>query len=222
LFKQFVVNIAPRDDYGGGKKKEGSIEADMVVHSAGRTPEIEDLELEKAGIEYEKKGVKVNEYLQSVSNPAVCAAGDCASSGGLPLTPIASYDGGIAAGNLLNANKVAVDYKGTPSVVFTIPPLASVGLSEENARKMGLKFKANHSSTSGWYSSRRINESHSGFKVLIEEGTDKILGAHLLGPHADEVINIFAIAIRLELRASDLRNALWSYPTNTSDITYML
>lgn len=222
--KKFVVNIAPKG--GGGddevKKKERSIEADRVVHSAGRTPEIEDLELEKAGVEYEKKGVKVNDHLQSISNPAVYAAGDCAASGGLPLTPIASYDGRIVADNLLETNKVAVDYKGTPSVVFTIPPLASVGLSEENARKMGLKFKVNYSNTSQWYSSRRINESHSGFKVLIDEGTDKILGAHLLGPHADEVINIFAMAIRLELRASDLRKALWSYPTNASDITYML
>jgi glutathione reductase (NADPH) len=221
--KKFVVKIAPKGDGDDdSKKKERSIDADMVVHSAGRTPEIEDLELEKAGIEYEKKGVKVNEHLQSISNPSVYAAGDCAASGGLPLTPIASYDGRIVADNLLRTNKVAADYKGTPSVVFTIPPLASVGLSEENARKMGLKFKANHSSTSEWYSSRRINESYSGFKVLIEEGTDKILGAHLLGPHADEVINIFAMAIRLELRASDLRKALWSYPTNTSDITYML
>jgi glutathione reductase (NADPH) len=124
---------------------------------------------------------------------------------------------------LLEVNKVAVDYKGTPSVVFTtIPPLASVGLSEENARKMGLEFKANHSSTSQWYSSSRINESYSGFKVLIEEGTDKILGAHLLGPHADQVINIFAMAIRLELRASDLKKALWSYPINTWGIKYML
>lgn len=194
----------------------------MVVHGAGRNPEIEDLELEKAGVEYERKGVKVNKQLQSVSNPAVYAAGDCAASGGLPLTPIASYDGQIVADNLLHTNKLEAHYKGTPSVVFTIPPLASVGLLEEDARKMGLKFKTNHSSTSEWYSSRRINESHSGFKVLIEEGTDKILGAHLLGPHADELINIFAMAIRLELKASDLRKALLSYPTNTSDITYML
>jgi glutathione reductase (NADPH) len=220
--KKFVVNIVPKGGDDDSKKKERSIEADRIVHGAGRIPEIEDLELEKAGIEYEKKGVKVNEYLQSISNPSVYAAGDCAASGGLPLTPIASYDGRIVADNLLKANKVAADYKGTPSVVFTLPPLASVGLSEENARKMGFKFKANHSSTSEWYSSRRINESHSGFKVLIEEGTNKILGAHLLGPHADEVIDIFAMAIRLELTASDLRNMVWSYPTNASDITYML
>jgi glutathione reductase (NADPH) len=222
--KKFAVNIvaASDDSNKAGKKKERLINADMVVHGAGRNPEIEDLGLEKAGVEYGKRGVKVNEHLQSVSNPAVYAAGDCAASGGLPLTPIASYDGQVAANNLLDTNKVAADYKGTPSVVFTIPPLASVGLLEEDASKSGLKFKRNYSSTSGWYSSRRINESHSGFKVLIEEGTDRILGAHLLGPHAEEVINIFAMAIRLELKASDLRKALWSYPTNASDITYML
>ncbi len=223
--KKLVVNTETRDDNNGGKKKERSINADMIVHGAGRNPEIEDLELEKAGIEYEKKGVKVNEHLQSISNSVVYAAGDCTASGGMPLTPIASYDGQIVAENLLKAsnNKVATaDYKGTPSVVFTIPPLASVGLLEEDARKRGLKFKTNHSSTSGWYSSHRINESHSGFKVLIEEGTENILGAHLLGPHAEEVINIFALAIRLELKASDLKKVLWSYPTNASDITYML
>lgn len=221
--KKFLVNtLTAGDDDNGGKKKERSINADIVVHGAGRTPEIEDLALENAGVEYEKRGVKVNEHLQSVSNPTVYAAGDCAASGGLPLTPVASYDGQIVADSLFNANKVSTDYKGTPSVVFTIPPLASVGLLEEDARKMGLKFKTNFSSTSGWYSSRRINESHSGFKVLIEEGTDRILGAHLLGPHADEVINIFAMAIRLELKASDLKKVLWAYPTNASDVNYML
>jgi glutathione reductase (NADPH) len=219
--KKFLVNTATIGD-NGSKKKERSIDADMIVHGAGRTPEIEDLELEKAGVEYEKRGIKINGHLQSVSNPVVYAAGDCAASGGMPLTPVASYDGQIVADNLLEGNKVTADYNGTPSVVFTLPPLASVGLLEEDARKMNLKFKTNHSNTSGWYSSRRINESHSGFKVLIEEGTEKILGAHLLGPHADEVINIFAMAIRLNLKASDLRKAIWSYPTNASDITYML
>jgi glutathione reductase (NADPH) len=225
--KKFVVNTVTRDDNVAEKNREQAIDADMVVHGAGRSPQIEDLALEKGRVEYEKRGVKVNEYLQSISNPAVYAAGDCASSGGLPLTPVGIYDGQVVADNLLNTNnnknKAAIaDYAGTPSVVFTIPPLASVGLVEEDARKRGLKFKINHSVTSGWYSSRRINESHSGFKVLIEEGTDKILGAHLLGPHAEEVINIFAMAIRLGLKASDLRKCIWSYPTNTSDITYML
>ena len=86
-------------------------------------------------------------------------------------------------------------------MVFTIPPLASVGLQEEEARKQGLRFRINKASTIAWYSSRRVGENYSGFKLLIEEDTDRILGAHLLGPHTEEVINIFAIAIRLGFKA---------------------
>jgi glutathione reductase (NADPH) len=198
------------------------VETEMVVHGAGRVPEIDDLELAAAGIRREdKKGVKVNEYLQSVSNPAVYAAGDAAESGGLPLTPIASYEGEIAATNLLEGNHIKPNYRGVPSVVFTIPPLASVGLQEDAARKQGLHFRTNKANTSSWYSSRRVGENHSGYKVLIEDN-DRILGAQILGPHAEEVINIFAIAIRLGLKAGEIKQAIFSYPTNSSDISSML
>jgi glutathione reductase (NADPH) len=108
----------------------------MVVHGAGRVPEIDDLDLEAASLERENnKGIKVNEYLQSVSNSAVYAAGDAAASEGLPLTPVATYEGEIVGTNLLEGNHVKPNYQGVPSVVFTIPPLASVGLQEEVARK---------------------------------------------------------------------------------------
>jgi glutathione reductase (NADPH) len=214
----FVV-YASNTNHGGKYKIEG----DMVVHGAGRVPEIDDLDLGAAGVEREnKKGVKVNEYLQSVSNSLVYAAGDAAASGGLPLTPVATYEGEIVATNLLEGNHVKPNYEGVPSVVFTIPPLASVGLQEEGARKQGLHFRINKASTAGWYSSRRVGENYSGFKVLIEEDTDRILGAHILGPHAEEVINIFAIAIRLGLKARDIKQAIFSYPTNSSDLSYML
>ncbi len=87
----------------------------------------------------------------------------------------------------------------------------------------GIGFKVNHKDSSGWYSSRRVGETCSGFKVLVEEGSDKILGAHLLGPHSEEVINLFSVAIRLGLTAKDLNDPLlYAYPTNSSDIVYML
>ena len=197
-------------------------QADMVVHGAGRVPEIDDMDLAAGGVEWDERGVKVNEYLQSVSNPSVYAAGDAAASGGPPLTPVAGYEGRIVAANLLNGNKTKPNYAGVPSVAFTVPPLAAVGLQEAAAREQGLCFRVRHEKTSSWYSSRRIAEEYSGFKVLIEEGTDCILGAHLLGPHAEDTINLFAFAIRSGLRATDLKQMIFAYPTHASDVSYMV
>lgn len=73
-----------------------------------------------------------------------------------------------------------------------------------------------------WFSSRQVNVQHSGFKVLVEEGSDRVLGAHLLGPHAEEVINLFALAVRLGLRTADLKQVVYAYPTSASDIGSML
>jgi glutathione reductase (NADPH) len=197
-------------------------EADMVVHAAGRVPEIDGLNLKTAGVEWDRKGVKVNEFLQSVSNPAVYAAGDAADSSWLPLTPVAGYEGVIVSANLLNGNHRKPDYTGIPTVVFTTPPLASVGLSEEAAHGQGLRFSKKHERTSNWYSSRRVGETCSEYKLLVEENTDRILGAHLVGGEADEVINLFALAIRSKIRATDLKHTLFAYPTHGSDVAYML
>jgi glutathione reductase (NADPH) len=107
-------------------------------------------------------------------------------------------------------------------VVFAIPPLAAVGLRENEARKQSLKYRVKTEMTSNWYSSRRIAEKYSGFKVLVEEGTDRILGAHLLGIEADEVINLFGVAMRSRMRVTELRDMLYAYPTRGSDVPYML
>ena len=90
------------------------------------------------------------------------------------------------------------------------------------AKQLDLHFKTNFQETSSWYSSRRVGENCSGYKVLVEDTTDRILGAHLLGTHAEEVINIFATAIRLGLKADAIKKAIYTYPTNSYDITYML
>lgn len=201
---------------------EQNFDADLVVHGAGRVPNIDDLDLEKGGIKRDKKGVSVNEYLQSVSNPAVYAAGDAAATAGLPLTPLATMEGHVAASNMMNGNHRRPNYSGVSTVVFTIPPLASVGLHEEAARKQGLKFKVNQEETSGWYSSRRVALKHSGFKTLVEEASGRILGAHLLGHNADEVVNMFALAIRYGLKAEDLKTMIYAYPTSASDVSYMV
>lgn len=146
-----------------------------------------------------------------------------AANKGLPLTPVASYDGSVVANNLIKGNTLKSNYIGLPSVVFTIPPLVSVGLQEKEAKDRGLRFRIKHEDSSGWASSRRVGETCAAFKMLVEEDTNRILGAHILGPHAEEVINIFSIAIRLGLTTKDLNDPiLYTYPTNSSDILYML
>lgn len=199
------------------------MEAKMVVHGAGRVPEIDDLNLDAAGVAWDQHGVTVNEYLQSVSNPAVYAAGDAAASDAPRLTPVAGLHGRIVAANLLDEkNRRTPDYSVVPSVVFTIPPLASVGLLESVAQHRGLAFDVHHGETSSWYSSRRVGETHSAFKTLVEKPSGRILSAHVLGPHADDVINLFAMAMRTGATASSLREMLFAYPTAGSDIPYML
>lgn len=221
--RKFAVYISTPGTTTNNAKESDIVEADLVVHGAGRIPDTENLTLEEGGVECDGTGgVKVNEYLQSVSNSAVYAAGDVASTKGIPLTPVAGYEGEIVAENLLKGKHSRPNYEGIPSVVFTIPPLASVGLQENSARQRGLHFKTNFQDTSSWYSSRRIMESCSGYKVLIEETSNRILGAHVLGPHAEEIINIFALAIRLGLNADKIKQGIFTYPTNSSDITYML
>ncbi len=199
-----------------------TLEADVVVHGAGRVPEIDDLDLATAGVDSGMRGVLVNQFLQSVSNSTVYAAGDAADTAGYPLTPVAALEGQVVAHNLLNGNEVRPDYRGTPTVAFTLPPIAAVGLGEKEARSQGLKWRVNFQDTSGWYSSRRVGEEFSASKVLVQTDTGKILGAHLLGPSADELINIFALAIRRGLTADDLKDTIFAYPTHASDVGYMV
>src|SRR5260370_30256216 len=123
---------------------------------------------------------------------------------------------------MVKGKRHKIKYVGISRVVFTIPPLASAGLSEREARERGLKYRVKNETTSTWYSSRRVAERYSGYKVLVEEGTDRILGAHLLGDQAAETINLFAVAIRSGMRATDLKQMVFSYPTHSSDVPYML
>lgn len=200
---------------------EMSVEADLVVHAAGRKPALADLDLDCAGVKHEDGRLVLNEHLQSVSNPAVYAAGDAAQMGP-PLTPVSSHDARVVAANLLEGNKQKPNYEGVPSVAFTIPPIAAVGLTEAEARRKELKFRMKSERAESWFTARQAAEKVYGFKVLVEDETDRVLGAHVVGPHAEEVINLFALAIRHGLTAEQLKTTMFAYPTGASDIGSML
>lgn len=198
-----------------------TVDADLVVHAAGRKPDFGPLDLEAGGVATKGGRLHLNEHLQSVSNASVYAAGDAAQSGP-PLTPVSSHDAKVVAANLLEGNHAKPNYRGVPSVAFTIPPIASAGLGEEEARKQGLRFRMKSEKASGWFNARQQAERVYGFKVLVEEDTNRILGAHLVGPHVDEVINVFAFAIRHGHTAEDLKTTMFAYPTGASDLGYMV
>lgn len=203
------------------KGKVHSVSTQLVVHGAGRIADVAELALEKAGVEVNEKGVTVNEFLQSVSNPAVYVCGD-ASDKGLPLTPLASYEGKIVAENILNGTKQTYTNDPVPSAVFTIPTLASVGVTEEQAKELGRNVKVTFQETTDWYTSKRINEEFTGFKTLVDIETDQLVGAHLLGSGSDDLINLFTLAMKHGISVKDLKNTLFAYPTHGSDLSSML
>jgi glutathione reductase (NADPH) len=203
-----------------GEKQKWS--ADLVVHGAGRVPAIDDLDLDAAGIEYGAKGVAVTEHLQSVSNENVYAAGDAAATPGAPLTPVAVFEGKVAASNMLKGDKATPDYRGVPSAVFTIPELVRVGMLESEAKEAGGDFRAVFTDTSKWYSNFRIGESCAATKILIDNDTDEIIGAHMIGPEYAELINYFGLAMRLGLKTRDLKQMVSAYPSVSSDLGSML
>lgn len=196
-------------------------EAAAAVHGAGRVPDIDDLDPAAGGLEREGQRLRLTPSLQSVSNPVVHAAGDSALAGPM-LTPVSELDAEVVADNLLKGGARSPDYNGVPSVVFTIPALASVGLSEEQARGDNLAFRVEQADTSGWYAARRLKEDTAAFKVLIEKETERLLGAHVIGPNAEEVINLFAMAIRLGITSDRLREFVPAYPSQGANLGYML
>lgn len=193
----------------------------LIVNGAGRVPDIKELDLEKAGVDYSDQGITVNEFLQSTSNPNIYAAGDAADTPFM-LTPTAAREAEVAAANILDPGSRRYNSKGIPSIMFTIPPLAAVGLTAAEAEKKGMNFDARFEDTSSSFISKSSGLRHSAIKVVTEQDSRRILGAQMLGRHVEEVINIFSLAIRFDLTADDLLDALYTYPSATREIKALL
>ena len=197
-------------------------EFDLVVHGAGRTPDLSSLDLDAADVAWDGHGVQVAGHLQSTTNSAVYAAGDSANTPGMPLTPVAVFEGKVAASNMLKGTTTVPDYAGIPTAVFTIPELARVGVLEQEAREAGIDVDVRYNDTSGWYSNYRVGETTAAAKILIDRASDRIVGAHLLGPEYGELINFLALAIKLDLTTRQLKSMTAAYPTVGSDLGSML
>lgn len=201
--------------------QEHMFDADRVVNGAGRVADVDGLDLAAGQVETERGRLKVDEYLCSVSNPAVHVCGDALWSSP-QLSPIATYEGGIVGRNIVEGPRHKPDYLGIPSCVYTVPALASVGLTAAKAAELGRRVKVHTNDLSGWLSSRTYAETTSWARVVVEEGSDRILGAQIVGHAGEELIHIFALAMRHGITATQLRQTVYGFPTFSADIKSML
>ena len=193
---------------------DGSTEAfpaDQVLLATGRPSNVEPLKPEAAGIELDRGAVKVNEYLQSVSAPHVYAIGDAA--GKHQHSPVAWYEGPIAAHNALKGNERKTDFRVFPSAIYTIPAIGQVGLTEKAALSRGLKAKVSKLSYDSNPAAGVRAETEGMVKVVYEEASEKILGVHVIGAHAEDIVQIAAMAIKSGLKKSEVGAMHYVFPT---------
>jgi len=197
-----------------------SVAADFVLNAAGRPPVLDALALEEADVEYSARGVKVDHFLRSISNRKVFAAGD--AHGRMQLSPIASYEGAVVAENVLQGDTRRVDYSAIPTVVFMDPPLADVGLTEDEARGKGLDIDVVTQDMADWIVFRIAGEGAPAHgKAIYDKRTGRVLGAHLFGPGADDNIHVFAMAMRYGITRGQLSEMIYAYPTFGSAMAYL-
>ena len=191
--------------------------AARVVNGAGRIADVDGLNLDAAGIRHDGIRIETDPYLRSVSNPSVWVTGDAVATTA-QLSPVATYEGQIVGHNIVNGPGKVPDYTVLPSAVFTVPALASVGLTEKEAADRGLDVTVTTTDMTGWFSARSYGETVAWAKVLVDKTTDRIVGAHLIGHHGEELVHLFALAIRQGITATDLRDLPTAYPTFASDL----
>ncbi len=198
-----------------------SLLAERVVNGAGRVANIDGLNLDAAGVGHDGHRILIDDTMRSTSNSSVWVAGDAVTSSA-QLSPIATYEGQIVGHNIVHGPTKRPDYSVIPSAVYTIPALSTVGLTEAEARKKGLDVSLTVSDMSGWFSTKTYAETAAWSKVLVDKSTDQVLGAHILGHHGDELIHLFAMAMRHGISASDLKSSLYAFPTFAADMKSLI
>jgi glutathione reductase (NADPH) len=201
--------------------KEMSVKSDRVVNGAGRIANVDHLDLDAGKIAHEGFRVTVDATMRSISNPSVYLCGDVLS-GPPQLSPVATYEGRLVGRNIVEGPKYKPDYSSLPTAVYTVPALATVGLSEAKATEKGLQVRVQVNDMEYWFSTRQFAETVAWSKVIVDEGSDVIVGAHFVGHAGEELINIFGLAMKHGIKASAIRDFIYAYPTFSADIKSML
>ncbi len=188
---------------------------DYLLSAAGRKPNIEGLNLEPANIEYDKKGIKVDCNYKT-SSEGVYAIGDVI--GGVMLAHVASEEGKACVENIYGHNSM-VNYNAVPSCVFTFPEAASVGMTEDEAKESSIEYIVGKSMFGANGKALSMGEGEGFVKVLAEKESHKIIGVHIMGPHASDIVHDGSLAIQNQLTVEDIKESVFAHPT-LSEVFY--
>lgn len=194
-----------------------TVEASALLPATGRRPVTDGLRLDAAGVRTAPSGaIEVDEYLRS-SQPHIYALGDV--NGGEQFTYISLDDARIVLDQLLGEGKRTTgDRRAVPHTLFITPPLATVGLTESQARAQGLNIKVSREKVADIVAMPRaytVEETRGVMKFVVDSDTDLILGAALLSIDAQEIINTVALAMRHNITATQLRDSIYTHPSST-------
>ncbi len=183
----------------------------LVLLCIGRTPRTEGLGLDKIGVKTEKGKILVDDYLKtSVDN--IYAAGDC--TGKIMLAHFAAYQGRVAVRNIASPKSpMKADNTNIPNCIFTDPEIASVGICEEGAQKLGIGVLIDKFDFMGSGMARILDETEGFIKIISDSKTEEILGASIIGPRATELISALTIAASNHLTTSQIRDTIFAHPS---------
>ena len=189
--------------------KKIAVETEKVLLAAGRVPNTQALNLSSAGVETERGRIKVDKFMRTnVAN--IYAVGDCASP--YMLAHVAMAEGEIAAENVAGGER-EMDYSVVPSCVFTSPELASVGRSELDCQKAGIPVKVGRFPMVGNGRALTLGEAEGIVKIVADSKYERVLGVHILGPNATELISAACMAMKLEATVEEIAQLIFAHPT---------
>lgn len=192
---------------------------DLVISSAGRIPNADQLGLENVGVTFNRHGIQVNDRLQT-ANPHIYAIGDVSDTPVPKLTPVAGYEARYLVQQLTQPG-AAITYPVIPTQVFAVPKLAQVGLSATDAADQPDKYRVNTLDMTKWFSYYRFGARQAQAKVIIDQASGQVVGATLLSDVADEMINYLTLLIEKHVTLAQLQQLVLAYPTPASDLQYL-
>jgi dihydrolipoamide dehydrogenase len=193
------------------EKGEEVIECEVVLVGVGRRAVLDGLGLETVNIKTHEKGIAVNDKMET-SVPGIYAIGDV--TGRIQLAHVASMEGIVAASNAMGQER-RMNYRAVPSCVYTVPEVASVGLTEQQAREQGYDVRVGKYAFRGLGKAMAMGEREGLVKVVAEARYGEILGVHIVGPHATDLIGEPVTAIQLESTIEEMTHTIHAHPTLT-------